>query len=206
MNTTYLPWTLCEVNLAALVILKDPLHQSLTHKTKNTQSLVDRRKIPFLLTPITVADFTVWMFGSMCVFSGNTQKWCIFQYYAEIYLHISTHHSHMQIFLFDFLDHYFMCVASGTNYSSLVYIHQLWQNYGRVLPEGFEWQRREMLFLRCVERCKCSTAESESSVDRSVEVKQTMQQRPFQCGSRLCRRCVLELYNALAWARKWHIP
>lgn len=47
-----------------------------------------------------------------------------------------------------------------------------------------------------------STAESESSVGRSVEVKQTMQQRLLQCGSRLCRHCVLELHNALAWARK----
>lgn len=32
-------------------------------------------------------------------------------------------------------------------------------------------QHREMLFLRCVEHYKCCTAESESTVDRSVEVK-----------------------------------
>ena len=75
-----------------------------------------------------------------------------------------------------------------------------------MLPEGLGRQHREMLFLRCVERNKCSTTESESGVDRSVKVEQTMQQRLLQCGSRLCRSCVLELHNALVWARKGHIP
>ena len=41
---------------------------------------------------------------------------------------------------FYFLAHYFMCISSGTNYSSPVYIHQLWGMYSRVLPGGlFSW-------------------------------------------------------------------
>jgi len=48
-----------------------------------------------------------------------------------------------------------------------------------------------MLFLRCVECSECPAAESESSVDRTVEVKQTMHGRLLQYGSRLCRHCVL---------------
>lgn len=68
-----------------------------------------------------------------------------------------------------------------------------------MLPEGFWMTTLGNVSSSC-------TTESESSADRSVEVKQTMQQRLLQCGSRLCRRCVLELHNALAWARKWHIP
>lgn len=89
--------------------------------------------------------------------------------------------------------HIFLCNACGSDY------------YPRVCTRQ-KWQCRELLFPCCVECFKCSKAESESSVDRSAEVKQTMQSWLLQCGSRLCRHCVLEPHNALAWAGKWHIP
>lgn len=79
-----------------------------------------------------------------------------------------------------------------------------------MLSNGFLVKIPKESFLHCVECRQCTSAESESCCRLSCwqrsEVKQTMQRWPFQRGSRLCRWCVLELHNALAWARKWHIP
>lgn len=107
-------------------------------------------------------------------------------------------------FLFPSCDH-FMLIGYGANYYTHTPVAKNLQ-LGVACGLWMTTRHRGTLFLLCLERFMWSAAESEPGVARSVEAKQTIQRELFQCRSRLCRCCVLEPHNALAWRRKWHIP
>lgn len=178
-------WTLSEVNLAALLILKDPLQQSLTHKTQHWSHYNGSM---LMSTPIAVADFTMWRLVPHASLWKLAEKVHVLDPSRK---HTGYQHADSSLH-----------VVSGSNYSSVMKTNLqlgvcgLWMTI----------EHREKLSLCGSECYTWSTTESESSVDSSVEVRQTMQQQLFQWGSRLCLCCVLELHNAMAWSRKWHIP